>query len=273
VFTLYDQEKHGAAAFAFGHDPRVAGHASLARTLQLLGYPEQASTRARHALALAEELGHTNTQAFALKEAAAIRLAGGDVSAAKENIEELVRLAAEERLPLYRIVAELYLGWVHCHEGRPEQGVASMRHALDGIRVIGFDAEHTQFSALLVEAYGRAGQAEEALAAVNEALEFAERTGEVYYEPELLRLKGELFLERDEAGAQTCFQQALDVARQQRARSWELRAATSLARLWQRQGRREDAKKLLAAVHDWFTEGFDSADMKAAKTLLEELAG
>jgi len=132
------------------------------------------------------------------------------------------------------------------------------------------------YHAMLAEAYGGMGQAEAGLRLLAEALEHVEHTGERYYEAEVYRLKGELLLRQavpDEEQAEACFQQALDVARRQQAKALELRATMSLSRLWQQQGKRAEAHALLAPIYDWFTEGFDTADLKEAKALLEELAG
>jgi len=126
---------------------------------------------------------------------------------------------------------------------------------------------------LLVEAYGTIGQLEAGLAVLAEARALVDRTGECWYEPEFHRLEGMLQSADNHAEAQACFYHALDIARRQQAKSWELRAATSLARLWQRQGKRAEAHELLADVYGWFTEGFDTADLREAKALLEELEG
>ena len=129
---------------------------------------------------------------------------------------------------------------------------------------------------MLAEAYGGIGQAEEGLRLLAEALAWVDTTGERYCEAEVYRIKGELLLQQavsDVPQAEACFQQALAVARRQQAKSWELRAAMSLSRLWQRQGKRAAARELLAPIYGWFTEGFDTADLQEAKTLLEELGG
>ena len=133
----------------------------------------------------------------------------------------------------------------------------------------------SEFLALLAEAYGKAEQVEEGLRTVAEALAFVERTEERYYEAELYRLQGELLLQQspdNATEAAACFHRALDVSRNQAAKSWELRAATSLARLWQQQGKNAEARELLAPVYGWFTEGFDTADLKDAKALLDTLS-
>ena len=150
-----------------------------------------------------------------------------------------------------------------------------MGSVLEALRAAGAVLGWPFFLAILAEAHEKAGQAEEGLVLIAEALEFVARTGERDYEAEVHRVKGELLLARspsDPAGAEASFREALDVARQQSSKSFELRAATSLARLWQRQGRAREARDLLAPVYDWFTEGFDTRDLKDAKALLEELA-
>jgi predicted ATPase len=135
--------------------------------------------------------------------------------------------------------------------------------------------EQSHYAALLAEAYGKEGQSEEGLRVISEELVRVHKTGERFYEVELHRIKGELLAGQavpDEEQAETCFQKAIEIARSQSAKSLELRAAMSLGRLWQRWGRREEARKLLSEIYGWFTEGFDTADLKAAKALLEELA-
>jgi predicted ATPase len=155
------------------------------------------------------------------------------------------------------------------------EAIAEMRQGLDASRATGADLLVPYWLALLAYVHGRLGQAEEGLAAVTEALDDVARTGERFWEAELHRLQGQLLLEDDAANqpeAEACFHRAIEIARAQNARSWELRAATSLARLWRDQGNPDDARELLAAVYDGFTEGFDNADLKDAKQLLDELA-
>jgi predicted ATPase len=158
-----------------------------------------------------------------------------------------------------------------------------IRQGLDTYRSTGAEFQRPHFLTLLAEASGLLGQPEGGLAVLEEALTLVEQTGERYYEAELHRQQGELLLQRvakvhpdqgsqDQHEAETCFQHALDVSRQQQAKSLELRAAMSLSRLWQRQGKRAQAHELLVEVYDWFTEGFDTADLQEAKTLLDALA-
>jgi predicted ATPase len=160
-------------------------------------------------------------------------------------------------------------------ERQEEEEMAQMRQGLAAWRTTGAEVFRPHYLTLLSAAYGKAGQAEQGLTALTEALEIVKRTGERWWEAELYRLQGELLLARPvkyHAEAETHFHQALDVARRQQAKSLELRAAIGLARLWQRQGKRDAARQLLAEVYGWFTEGFDTADLQEAKALLEELA-
>jgi predicted ATPase len=160
-------------------------------------------------------------------------------------------------------------------QGRHEEGIAQMRQGLDARRAIGTGITLAEFSARLGEAYGRIGRAEEGLGLLAEALAVVDK-GDRWYEAELHRIKGELLLRQavpDAPQVEACFDQALAVARRQQARSWELRAAMSLSRLWQQQGKRAEARELLAPIYRWFTEGFDTPDLQEAKTLLEEVSG
>ncbi len=165
-------------------------------------------------------------------------------------------------------------GWALAEQGQVEEGIAQIREGLAAWRATGSELWRSHLLTLLAEAYGKGGQAEEGLTAVDEALAIVERTEERFYEAELHRLKGELLLQQfpdTHPEAEACFHQSIAVARRRQAKSWELRAATSLARLWQQQGKQTEARELLAPVYNWFTEGFDTADLKDAKTLLTEL--
>jgi predicted ATPase len=166
------------------------------------------------------------------------------------------------------------LGWALAAQGQGEEGVKLMRQGVMDMRATGTYAAPPSFLPALAEAYSMLGQVDEALLAVAEALELFEQTGMRWREAETYRIKGTLLLHQtvsDACQAESCFQQALDIARQQQAKFWELRAATSLARLWQSQDKRQDAYELLAPVCKWFTEGFDTADLIDARSLLDEL--
>ena len=162
-------------------------------------------------------------------------------------------------------------GWALVEQGQVEAGIVQIRQALSSYRATGAGLDVPKILALLAGAYGKARQVEEGLDVLVEALNLVDQAGERYYEAELYRLKGELLLAKDETEAESHFRRALEVARGQEARALELRAATSLARLWQQQGKKAEARELLAPIYAWFTEGFDTQDLKDAKALLDEL--
>jgi predicted ATPase len=169
----------------------------------------------------------------------------------------------------------LYRGWALVQQGQAREGIELLHQGLMAYCATGAELGRPYFLALQAEAYGLMSQPEAGLQILTEALTLVDKTGERWYEPELYRLKGVLLLHKSadhDAATQACFQRALDVARSQQARSLELRAATSLARLWQQQGKRQEAHDLLAPVYNWFTEGFDTADLQYAKALLDALA-
>jgi predicted ATPase len=160
-------------------------------------------------------------------------------------------------------------------QGQAQEGLSQLRHGLESWQALGHKLARNQYLFLLADAYREAGQPDMGLTAVAEGLAFTQQTAECAWEAELHRLQGELLLllpADHKAEAETCFQKAIAAARRQQTKSWELRAATSLARLWQAQGKHEDAYDLLAPVYEWFTEGFETADLQDARALLEELA-
>src|SRR5262249_35530030 len=166
-------------------------------------------------------------------------------------------------------------GWALAHKGQTQEGIEQMSQGLTVWRATGAELLRPCYLALLSEAYGMRGQPEAGLTVLTEALELVDTTGERWYEAELHRLRGALLLQQSldhQAEAETCFQHAISIAQNQSAKSWELRAATSMARLWQQQGKRQEAHDLLASVYGWFTEGFDTADLIDAKALLDELS-
>jgi predicted ATPase len=189
-----------------------------------------------------------------------------------EWAERLITLSREQDFALWVAGGMLLHGWALTAQGRWEEGLAQMRQGLNDWRATGAEIWRPYFLTLLAEAYATAGQIDAGLSAVDEALLVAHTTGEHWWDAESHRLKGEGLQQQavpDEQQAEACFQQALDIARQQQARSLELRAAMSLSRLWQRQGKRTAARQLLAEVYDWFTEGFDTADLQDARAVLE----
>jgi predicted ATPase len=196
----------------------------------------------------------------------------GDVQALRDNAEELVRLQ-REKVSVWSGTGECFLGGALVLLGQVQEGLAQVREGIGIVRSRGVAVGLSVALASLAEVQARVGRSEEALAALAEALAFSEQTDERYPEAELYRLGGELLLmQGNETEAEISLHQAIEVARRQQAKSWELRATTSMARLWQQQGRIEEARHLLAEIYAWFTEGFDTPDLTEARTLLEEIS-
>jgi predicted ATPase len=241
----------------------------------MLGYPEQALQRGREALALARELGHPASLGAAQALVALLHQTRRDVNETLELAEELQGLATEQGLLFYLAGALVLRGWALVERGRSEEGMAQIRQGFD---IGGATRSHMRAHslALLAEAWGKEGNFTEGLAVLAKALTQVEETGIQFYAPELHRLKGEFLLVLDPenpAEAEACFRQAVAIARRQQARSLELRATMSLARLWQRQRRRDEARAALATVYGTFTEGFTTPDLVDAAALLNSLAG
>jgi class 3 adenylate cyclase/predicted ATPase len=297
---LYDRQQHRALAFQYGADPGVVCRLYDAWALWLRGYPDQALSRIHDALDIARALSHPFSLAFALNIATFIRHFRRESQAAHELAEENITLSTEQRIAQWLAQGTVERGWALTEQGETEAGIAHMHQGLAAWRGTGADLVVPYYLSLLAGVYGNVGQTEEGLAFVDEALTTVNNNGERWWEAELYRLKGELLLIQAAKGggleniphetsivaaadggatgrsprrteAEACFRQALDVARRQEARSLELRAAMSLGRLWQQQGKRDEAHQLLAPIYSWFTEGFDTADLQEAKALLKEL--
>jgi class 3 adenylate cyclase/predicted ATPase len=270
----YDPRWGRAAALRHGFNCASNCHAFLTRVLWHLGYPDEALRHSREAIALARDIAHPFSQGVALSWTTALHQLRGETEQTRERAEALVAFATEQAFPFLAAQAMVFRGWALVQQGLGAQGLVQLRAGLAAYRATGAELESSHWLGLLAEACHCAGQAEEGMRVVAEALDHVARTGIVYYEPELHRLHGELWLRRDrpDAGkAEACLGRALETAGQQQAKSWELRAATSLARLRRDQGRRAEARDLLAPVYGRFTEGFDTADLKTAKTQLDEL--
>jgi TOMM system kinase/cyclase fusion protein len=275
--ALYDARQHGSLAFLYGgHDPGVCAQGYAAWTLWFLGYPDQAVQRSHETLALARQLSYRFNVVDALSSATSLHACRRDWQAAQEHAEAAIALSTEQGFALTLAWGTILQGWVLVEQGHGGEGIAQLRQGLTASRSTGAEVIQTFFLALLAEAYGKVGQPREGLHVLLEALEAVNKKGEHFYEAELYRLKGVLTLQSHvqapQAEAEACFQKAIEVARQQQAKSLELRAVTSLSRLWQQQGKRVEARQLLAEVYNWFTEGFDTRDLQEAKVLLEELS-
>jgi predicted ATPase len=251
----------------------VACFAYVARVLWFLGYPEQALQRSHESVMLAQRLSVHLYMAQALGMRANLHQVRREIELTYEWSEKTIAYATERGIPYWSAFASIVRGWVLTAQGQKEGGIAQIHQGLSIYQTTGARLGKTWFCLLLAEAYGKSGQVKEGLRVLAEALELVESTQEQYYTAEIHRLKGELLLIQGgaETAADACFRQALEIARQQRARSWELRAATSLARLWSVQGRRAEARALLAPIYGWFTEGFETADLQDARRLLEDL--
>jgi predicted ATPase len=278
--ALYHPQWHGSYAFLYSQDPRVVCSTYAAWLPWYLGHPDQALKRNNDMLTFAQELSHPFSLAFALNFAAMLHQLRGEVQAAQEWAEAAVALCTEQGFPFWSAPGTILQGWVLAEQGQAEKGIAQMRQGLTSYQATGADLYRPHFLALLAEACGKGRQTEEGLSAVAEALDGVRQTGERYYEAELYRLKGELTLAQSsvqglassvQKEAEECFWKAIEIARRQQAKSLELRAVMSLARLWQQQGKRDEARKLLAEIYGWFTEGFDTKDLQEAQALLEEL--
>ena len=258
-----------------GEAPGVRGLAFTAWTLWCLGYPAQALRRIQEALALAQELAHPYSLAGAQAWAATLHYRRREAAAVQAQAEALLTLATAEGFVHFVGMGACWRGWALAMQGQDAAGLAQLRQGIAAV----LDAGHTQSRPLclilLAEAMGQVGQVEDGLRLLAEARTVLEANGQGDLLAEVYRLQGTLLLQQaipDVVQAEACFQQARTIARNQHAKSWELRAALSLSRLWQRQGKRQAASDLLAPIYDWFTEGFDTADLQEAEALLAALA-
>jgi DNA-binding SARP family transcriptional activator/predicted ATPase len=273
VLAFYDpHQHHRSIVFLRGSDAGASALAYHACCLWCLGYPEQALERSQEAVALARELAHPFSLADVLCYAGCMFHAmRRDGPALQDDAEELMRLS-KEVLPAWWGTGASFRGEALVNLGQVQEGMAQIREGMAAFRSLGGRCNFTGTLRSLAEAQARAGQPEEGLDTLAEALALVAETGERHSEAELYRVQAELLLlQRDEAGAEASLLTAIEVARRQQAKSWELRATTSLTRLWQAQDRTEEARRMLAEVYGWFTEGFDTPDLQEAKALLDAL--
>jgi predicted ATPase len=274
AMALYNVQQHRAHAFLSGDDAGVACRSHAAWTLWYLGYPDQGLAQNEEALTLAQHVVHPHSRGYALTAAALFHQLRREVRAAQECAEASIRLAMEQGFPQWMAISSILRGWALAHQGQAQEGIAQIKRGLRAYPATGAVTMQSYHLALFAETYGLLGQPETGLTVLAEALTLADTTGDRWYESELYRLKGALLLQQNtdhQAEAEHCFHHAMVVAQNQQTKSWELRAATSLARLWQQQGKRREAHDLLAPVYGWFTEGFDTADLIEAKALLHAL--
>ncbi len=294
ALSFYDPTHYLDDAFLYVQNPGVAMRCFAAWSLWFLGQPQQALERIQEALRLARELSEPHGLAQALFFAAILHQLRREERKAQENAEAAIAVSREHGLALYQAMSTATRGWALILQERQEEAIEQMGEGLTDHRLAGAEVLLPHFLALLVEAFAKTGQVEEGLRILEEALAVVHRNGERYYLAELYRIKGDLILlqatdrglsraarsgvpvlearRSDVAGAEACFHQSIKIARQQKAKSWELRAGMSLARLYQNQNKRAEAHGLLEPIYNKFTEGFDTADLREAKALLDELS-
>jgi predicted ATPase len=270
----YDPVEYGTDAFVYGEDPGVVCLTYYALTLWVLGYQTQARRCSEEALALARKVDHPFTLAFALNLNAGLFELYRETPLVLESAETLIALADEQDFPFWRACGFAQKGVALIELGKIKEGLPLVEQGIGILQAAGAEIGKTGGMAQRALVYGKIARVEDGLEIIDEARSLVERGGERQDEAEHHRTKGELLLMRAEPDvqqAEACFRQALEVARRQQAKSLELRAAMSLARLWQKQGKKADARTLLAKIYNWFTEGFETADLQEAKALLEEL--
>jgi predicted ATPase len=271
TIAIYDAESIDSPVTLYG---AVLCRAHLARVLLYLGFADQSQQVMNQGTAHAESMRHPVGLADALSLTAHVWAFHHHPQKTQETAAAIAKRSEDHGLPYYAAIATMMRGWALAMQNQGEEGITLIREGLAAYLATGTRHQYGYYMGLLAEALEEAGQREQALAALTEALDFATQNSEPYFESELYRLRGEALLKAGivsapEAGL--CFHRAVEIARRQHAKSLELRAVMSLARLWRRQGKTAEAHRMLAEVFDWFTEGFETPDLKDARALLEEL--
>jgi len=299
---LYDPQQHRTLIFLYGDDPEVLCLCWAALSLWYLGYPDQALDRIYQALRIAEDLAHPFGLTFALFWTAFLHQCRGEMQGVQEQTDTLITRTQEQGIPQFLAMGTIMRGWILAKQGRKAGGIDQLQRSITELRAMGQELGRPYFLSLLAEAYREGGQVKEGVEVVTEALAITDKAGERMHQAELYRLQGKLLLEQFgvrsqgkskpvktsqnksavtnpqsltpsemEQGAKGYFLKAIEIARRQQAKSLELRATMSLARLWQWQGRQAEAHRLLAEIYGWFTEGFATIDLREAQVLLAEL--
>jgi predicted ATPase/class 3 adenylate cyclase len=275
AFALYDPAEHRALATHFSVDTAASILSYRSLTIWVLGYPDSALADADNALKIARDIGQAGTLMYALQVSSHTLIHCGNYTAARTLTDQLVELADEKGSLFWLAFGRMNRGCLWALTGKPSDEVQMLSKAINAHRSTGARNFLPWYLSVLSCAYSELGQFDEARRCIAEAISAVETTEERWCEAEVNRIAGEIALklpERDAAKAEAYFDRALSVARQQQAKSWELRAAMSMARLWRDQGKPQQARELLTPIYDWFTEGFDTLDLKEAKSLLNELA-
>jgi DNA-binding SARP family transcriptional activator/predicted ATPase len=278
IAALYNVEQHRPLTFQYGQDPGMAGLSGRALVLWLLGYPEQARRSSDQAIILGREATHAHSLAGCLHFSSVFHAFCQETVVAQELTEEAIAICSKLGLAGWLAWAIVIRGWALSKQGQGEAGIAQIRQGLAVVQAAGAEVAQTYQLTLLVEAYQSVGQPEAGLRVLTEAMAQVEKTEERFWEAEIYRLRGELLLKaegggmKDKESPEECFLKAIEVARRQAGKSLELRATVSLGRLWQQQGKKDEARHLLAKIYCWFSEGFDTIDLQQAKALIEELS-
>jgi predicted ATPase len=273
--ALYDPALHGNHAVLYGIDPKEKASSYLALTLWMLGYPDQAVALERAAVAHVEMLNHSHSLAQGLTYLCILYILAQEYELVLAPAQRLLALSEEHSFPLLAAVSHIFIGGALVQGGQVEPGIAQIRRGLADCLRTGTQNNRSHFQTLLAEACGKAGLYEEGLALLEETEAWVKTSGEHWADAELYRVRGELLIAATDIhnpAAETAFRQGLEVARSQQARLWELRVATGLAEMWQKQGQPQKGLALLQPLYDAFTEGFETPDLKAASHLLETLS-
>jgi predicted ATPase len=298
---LYNPQQHSSLVFLYGIDPGVLCFSLVPLTQWLLGYPDHAAKCSHEALSLAEELSHPFNLVYAQYFAAVLYQLCREGPTAQQWTEAEISLCRKQGFTQMLAMGTSLRGWALAEQEQREEGIAQLRQGLAAFRATGAELWRPYYLALLAEALEKSGQLAVGMTTIEEALAIVNKNGERLYEAELYRIKGELLLAqegfrpqaeglrekakeegvrlqaedlREKTGeAEGCFLRAIEIARKQQAKSLELRAVTSLSCLWQQLGKVKQAHTMLSEIYHWFTEGFETTDLREAKTLLEELQG
>jgi tetratricopeptide (TPR) repeat protein len=276
ALALDRREYHEAYLSVYTEDGGISARREHSYCLWLLGYPDRARALAYEAVTLAEQTSHPFDLAAAYHTTGAVLSFSRDWLSSQKESEKVFALAEEHALGDMLKHATTSNALNLAYQEPTGEALERAKQAIESLDAQGVMLARTRYLARMGEAFWKAGLCEDGLAVIAEALALVERTGERVVEAEIWRVKGELLLKaaagNAQAEAESCYHQAIDIARRQVAKSWELRATTSLARLWQKQGKTAEARQMLAEIYGWFTEGFDTADLKDATALLEELS-
>ncbi len=273
--SMYDTDSHRPLTWLYGDEPGMGGHSEYAWILWTLGYADQALVETKRSLEIGREVSQANSQAASLALAGIHYQFRRDVQEVFKYAEAATAICSEHGLPYWLAAGRFLRGWVMVARGQVAEGIIEIREGIADFQATGSEIGLTYCHSYLIEGYVKAGLIDEGFKKLEEAQALVAQKGEHLSEPELLRLKGELLLQTEnvnrETEAEHCYQQSIAISQKQSAKFMELRAATSLARLWQQQGKIAEARQMLAEIYGWFTEGFDTADLKDAKALLDEL--